>query len=135
MRRILEPHSLTISDTCAPLRIDGLLLDPDHPQTSDANSPMEWLQTTHAECLAQLAVHAESREALLANPAVSEALQAVVENAMGEEARLHASAALMPLGDQHPDSSSDGSFEGQKYVMLSYQWCVVPSAALSWHGC
>ncbi len=95
----------------------------------------EWLQALHSECFAQLAAHAESREVLLGNPAVSEALQAVVENGIGEEARNLASAALGALGDRHADWCSDGSGEGQRHVMLSYQWCVVGGLCVAaWHG-
>eukprot|EP01043_Picozoa_sp_COSAG02_P052532 COSAG02_NODE_5674_length_4138_cov_472.361228_3_plen_163_part_00 len=116
-------------------RIDGLLVDPEHPQAGEAESLKEWLQAMHSECFAQLATHAESRELLLANPAVSEALQAVVENAIGDDARNHASAALGALGAQHPDQCPGGSTEGQRHVMLSYQWCVVGGRYVAaWHG-
>ena len=116
-------------------RIDGLLVDPEHPQAGEAESVKEWLQALHSECFAQLATHAESRQVLLANPAVSEALQDVVQNAMGGEARNHASAALGALGHRHADWCSDRSDESQKHVMLSYQWCVVGSLCVAvWHG-
>jgi hypothetical protein len=67
-------------------------------------------------------VYAAGREALLANPAASEALQAVVKGAMAEDARMHASAALTALSDYHPHVLPDGSRDAQKPVMLSYQW-------------
>ena len=42
-------------------RIDGLLVDPEHPQAGEAESVKEWLQAMHSECFAQLATHTESR--------------------------------------------------------------------------
>ena len=58
-------------------RVDGLLLDPDHPRASLPDASKQWLQTMHTECLAQLAAHHQGRQALLAEPAVCAALEQV----------------------------------------------------------
>jgi hypothetical protein len=92
-----------------------LLLDPEHPTAGVKESIKMWLQTTHTHCLAQLAVHDRSREALQADPSVRAALQEVADKGMCEESREHAAAALTALSDKelHADT------EGQKHVMLS----------------
>ena len=46
------------------------------------------------------------------------ALQAVVECGLCDEARRHASAALLALSDMQMTQNA----AGQKHVMLSYQW-------------
>ena len=78
-----------------------------------------FFQNTHTECLAQLAVHDHGREALLAEPSVVPALQAVAETGWSEEARNMAQAALLAL-----EGKELHAVEGQKHVMLSYQWDV-----------
>ena len=100
--------------------MDALLLDPEHPQAGLKQELKMWNQTTHAECLAQLAVHAQGREVLLADPSVCAALQEVADRGMCEESREHAKAALLALSDTelHADT------EGQRHVMISYQWDV-----------
>jgi hypothetical protein len=92
-----------------------LLLDPEHPTAGVKESIKMWLQTTHTHCLAQLAVHDRSREALQADPSVCAALQEVADKGMCEESREHAAAALAALSGKelHVDT------EGQKHVMLS----------------
>ena len=49
---------------------------------------------------------------------MSSALQAVVEHGLCDEARQHASAALLALSDKQMTHSEDS----RKHVMLSYQW-------------
>ena len=103
--------------------IDGLLLDPDHHRASLPDANKQWLQSMHTECLAQLAAHGQGREALLADPAAREALEAVAHSGLNETAREMASSALVALSDRQPEPiSDDGSDGGQKHVMLSYQW-------------
>ena len=54
--------------------LDGLLLDPEHPQIHDPNT--EWdtikapVQETHAACLQQLSLYGPGRDALRARPDV-----------------------------------------------------------------
>lgn len=76
----------------------------------------------HTECLAQLAAHEAGREALLADPSVGEALEAVAHGGLNEASREMAASALVALSDRQPElASEDGSDGGQKHVMLSYQ--------------
>ena len=67
---------------------------------------------------AQLALFPPGRAAMLEHPAVTGALEALRERGMSEEARNFASAALMALRDDE----LQGRAEGDKHVMLSYQW-------------
>ena len=77
-----------------------------------------WCQQHHCEALAQLAVHDVSREALLRNGTVVPALEVVAQNGMNEAARELAAAALLALSNKKLEMVT----EGQKHVMLSYQW-------------
>ena len=77
----------------------------------------------HTECFAQLAAHDQGREALLAEPAVCAALEAVAHSGLSDACREMASSTLVALSDRQPEPvSEDGSDNGQKHVMLSYQW-------------
>ena len=100
-----------------PYLVESLMLDPEHPRAGLAEDMKIWLQNTHAECLAQLAVYPPGREALLAEPAVCEALQAVVEQGMSEEGKELARNALLALSDVEMGGGSDD--EGQKHLMIS----------------
>ena len=118
---------LCISDKSKPLLlansgfitylINGLFLDPDHPRADLKDEIKLWNQETHVECLAQLVLFPPGRDALLQNPAVSEALVAVAQQGMSEQARDHAKAALMALSGDELQMRT----EGQKHLMLSYQ--------------
>jgi hypothetical protein len=59
-----------------------------------------------------------AREALLEDPTVVPALQAVVEVGLSAEARVLAERALLALSDKKLEMA----VEGQKHIMLSYQW-------------
>ena len=119
---------LTISDENKPLLlanksfipylVDALLIDPGHPRAGMKEELKVWCQQHHAECLAQLAVFEPAREALLQDPSVLQALEAVAEAGLSEEARDFASAALLALSDKKLVKV----LEGQKHIMLSYQW-------------
>jgi len=100
-----------------------LLLDPDHPNAGLKADVREWLQTSTAECFAQLAVYPPGREALRRDPAVTKALEAVAETGLTPQAREFAQTALMTLSDKELQLCS----EGQQHVMLSYQWDVQPT--------
>ena len=108
---------LLASSVFIPYLINGLFLDPDHPRANLKDEIKLWNQETHVECLAQLALFPPGRDALLQNPAVSEALVSVSEQGMSEQARDHASAALMALSGDELQMRT----EGQKHLMLSYQ--------------
>ena len=101
-----------------PYLLDALLLDPEHPRAGMKKELKTWCQQHHCEALAQLAVHDASREALLGDGSVVPALHAVVETGLSERARELAAAALTALSDKKLEVVT----EGQKHVMLSYQW-------------
>ena len=98
--------------------VDALLLDPDHPRAGMKEENKTWCQQHHTECLAQLAVFGPAREALLQDSSVIPALQAVADAGMSAEARELAGAALQALSDKEMVMM----VEGQKHIMLSYQW-------------
>lgn len=98
--------------------MDGLLLDPEHPRSDLTEDLKQWLQTMHAECLAQLAVHDQGREALLADPSVFCALEELADRGMCKQSREHAAAALMALSEKELVVDTNH----QRHVMLSYQW-------------
>ena len=74
-----------------------------------------WCQQHHCEALAQLAVHEGSREALLQDPSVLPALEAVAKDGLRDEARETAAAALTALSNKKLVMVAGG----QKHVMLS----------------
>ena len=77
-----------------------------------------WCQEHHCEALAQLAVHDSARESLVRDGTVVPALEVVAESGMSEAARELAAAALSALSDKKLVMAT----EGQKHIMLSYQW-------------
>lgn len=92
-----------------PYLVNGLFVDPEH----------------HAECLAQLALYPQAKDALRQDSSVREALQTVAEHGLSSgQATEHAQAALMALGVEELQMRT----EGQKHVMLSYQVCARPFA-------
>ena len=112
-----KPLLLANTTLFIPYLINGLFLDPDHPRADLKDEIKLWNQETHVECLAQLALFPPGRDALLQNPAVSEALVAVAQQGMSEQARDYAQAALMALSGDELQMRT----EGQKHLMLSYQ--------------
>eukprot|EP01043_Picozoa_sp_COSAG02_P001352 COSAG02_NODE_28_length_51367_cov_70.053932_40_plen_102_part_00 len=74
--------------------------------------------TRVAAGIAQLAMFEPARETLLQDESVLHALQAIVQAPMGEEARQFAEGALLALSGKDLHAVT----EGQKHVMLSYQW-------------
>ena len=80
-----------------------------------------WCQEHHCEALLQLAVHEESREALLRDQSVLPALKAVAQTGMSQVAREQAAAALAALSGKALVMLTE---DCQKHVMLSYQWFV-----------
>ena len=105
---------LLANELFVPYLISGLFLDPDHPRADLEDELKLWNQQTHAECLAQVALFPAGRDALLENPAVSEALVSVSERGLSEEACEFAKAALKSLrGDELQMRT-----EGDKHVCV-----------------
>jgi hypothetical protein len=109
-----------------PLIVDSLLLDPEHPRRAqpdfDAVSPP--VQRDFAEAIAQLAMFAPGREALLQDQTVTEALQQVAVEGLTEEARMHAQSALLAMSDAaaaatHEAAPPQQDDDDQKHVMMS----------------
>ena len=74
-----------------------------------------------AEVLAQLAMSESSREALLKDATVIEALHQVATDGWTKEARMSADSALLALSGRQPD---EHHVEHDQHVMISYQWDV-----------
>ena len=70
---------LLANESFVPYLVDGLLLNPAHPRAGLDPELKAWLQRTHAECLAQLALFPPGRAALRGDAAVLEALEALAE--------------------------------------------------------
>eukprot|EP01043_Picozoa_sp_COSAG02_P009571 COSAG02_NODE_327_length_24561_cov_92.867754_10_plen_179_part_00 len=94
--------------------------DPEHPRAGLKPEFKAWCQTHHMEALAQLAVHERSREALLRDNSILPAVEAVMKDGLSQEAKELAAAALAALSD----NKLNRVVNGQKHVMLSYQWDV-----------
>eukprot|EP01043_Picozoa_sp_COSAG02_P022732 COSAG02_NODE_1190_length_13989_cov_9.869978_2_plen_106_part_00 len=96
----------------------------------------DWIQDTHVECMAQLAAFPPGREALLAEPAVTVALQVVVKEGWTDAARALAGSALGAMSDREREPASDGAScdSAQQHVMLSckYQAEAQSSGCLAW---
>ena len=82
------------------LLVEGLLLDPSHVHYEQADEVKSMIQCDAAECLAQLALHDPTRAALGKDGTVADALRALVDKAMSEEAKRSAEGALMVLVPQ-----------------------------------
>ena len=79
---------------------------------------------TDAECLAQLALWPDGREALLRDGSVVDALQAVRDQGLSDQSKEIAANALLSLSDEPPPVPS--AEEGE-HIMMSYQWDVQPA--------
>eukprot|EP01043_Picozoa_sp_COSAG02_P068331 COSAG02_NODE_11308_length_1750_cov_1.366445_1_plen_92_part_00 len=62
------------------------------------------------------------REALLQDSTVAEALRHVSAVGWTDEARMSAKAALLAMSDRQPQAYHEQQHQGQKHIMLSYQW-------------
>ena len=114
---------LLANNSFIPYLVDALLVDPAGPHADLQADLKSWCQTTHAECLAQMAVYPKGKEALRREPSVSNALQMVAEAGLTDEGRRHAQSALLALSDKELQVQT----EGQKHVMLS---CASPGGIL-----
>ena len=118
-----------------PSLVDGLLLDPHNPRTTQANwgHVSKIVQRCYAECFHQLALFEPGREALLHHPEVRDSLRAVVSSGWTPESRVFAQGALMAL-DEGGDraAGTGGRFAGagggsncqasKEHLMFSYNW-------------
>ena len=118
---------LTANPHFVPYLVDALLLNPDHPRADMKEELKVWCQQHHCEALAQLAVHEESRQALLRNGSVAPALEMVVKMGLSDTTREIAAAALSALNGKELEMSTDG----QKHVMLS---CALAVMQICKHG-
>lgn len=100
--------------------LSGLFIDPNHPRANLSDDIKRWNQTVHAESICQVALFPPGRDALLQNPTVDDALVAVAEKGLSEEARDFAQAALAALRDEKLQVRA----EGQKHIMLSCKFRV-----------
>jgi hypothetical protein len=82
----------------------GLMLDPDHPRQNLTDEEKRWVQETHAECFAQVAMFAPGRAALLGEGDAIAALEEVSERC---EKRLY----FVPFASQNEHFTKTGSGE------------------------
>ena len=108
------------ADCCVQDSVDALFVDPNHPRADLKPELKAWNQTYHSECAAQLAVFPPGREALLANSNILEALQAVVDTGMTNQAKEFAQAALISLHSAANGSSHRDVTTEPEHIMLSY---------------
>ena len=85
------------SSECIPHLLDGLLLDPEHPRKDTDEQIKSAVQRDFAECIQQLSLFGPGGEALKKNPDVVSALDALVDKAWSEEAKVCARGALKQL--------------------------------------
>ena len=132
----VTPLNLCVCDALKQLLVDstfvrphlilGLFLDPEeHPLGANAAAPtpeatQEVWQRNCTEALEQLALFEPGKIALAQDAQVMEALHAVSERGMCEEARESARGALLALSDEQPDRLEEVA--DRQHVMLSYQW-------------
>eukprot|EP01046_Picozoa_sp_COSAG06_P004016 COSAG06_NODE_163_length_21566_cov_9.641070_10_plen_208_part_00 len=101
------------------IRIDGLLLNPEHPRADLEHDLKAWLQTMHTECISQLAISGHGKESLLLQEgSVIPALEAVAQSGLTQHGRELARTALLALSD------TDGfkvapSTDGIRHIMIS----------------
>eukprot|EP01047_Picozoa_sp_COSAG01_P070812 COSAG01_NODE_10832_length_2072_cov_1.223517_2_plen_169_part_00 len=118
-----------------PHLLDGLLMDPHHPQSLPA-SATDWeavkapVQRDYAECLQQLSLHEPCRLAMAQNCSVVAELRELAANAWTPEARLCAHGALLTLVDKHHGGGDGGGTpknrggqqqKGGGWIMMSYE--------------
>jgi hypothetical protein len=126
----INKNLLLASEHFLTLAVDSLLLDPEHPRMNNAamQGTTDWeavkapVQRDFAEAFAQLAMYGPGREVLLQDQSVVEALQRVAAEGWTDEAKLSAESALLAMSDRQPEP--DHAQQGQKHIMLSYQWAV-----------
>jgi hypothetical protein len=91
-----KPMLLDNSD-CIPHLLDGLMLDPEHPRKDIDEQIKSAIQRDFAECIQQVSLFGPGGEALKKNPDVISALDALVDKAWSEEAKICARGALKQL--------------------------------------
>jgi hypothetical protein len=112
-----------------PHMISSLMLDPNHGRKGIAQKIKHEVQRDYAECIQQISLVPAGCEALRANPAVVEALDALAEHGWTDQARQSASATLFELcperiNTMHSEQigGRDGPGAKHGHVMISYQW-------------
>eukprot|EP01046_Picozoa_sp_COSAG06_P031974 COSAG06_NODE_3160_length_5756_cov_2.071946_2_plen_104_part_00 len=85
-----------------------------------------WCQEHHCEAVLQLAVHEDSRKALLLDGNVVSALQVVAQDGLSGQARETAAAALTALSDKKLVMLTGV----QKHVMLSCEFVLDSASCL-----
>ena len=100
------------------------MLDPSNYRNQDESS--EDTKTLAQRDYIELALHPPSKEKLLENPCMVEALHEAVQRGLTEEIRRAASTVLTTLSDQQrahaPSQVHRGDDGGSSHVMLSYCW-------------
>lgn len=106
----------------------GLLLDPEHPRNATDETIKTAVQRDFAECIQQISLYPAGAEALKADPALIEALDALVEKAWSDGAKECARGALMQLTERQPKPDmAAAALHGagsasHRHIMLSYSW-------------
>ena len=104
----------------------GLLLDPEHPRQNTDEAIKTAVQRDFAECVQQISLYPAGCEALKAESAVVEAMDALVDKAWSEEAKDCARGALMQLTDRQHETVAEVDLDAL-HIMMS---CEFESALL-----
>ena len=107
----------------APHLIDGLLLDPEHPRKDTDQTIKAAIQRDFAECIQQISLFPTGCDALKADSAVVDVLDALVDKAWSEEAKDCARGALMQLTDRHHETVAEIDLDAL-HIMMSCEWSV-----------
>ena len=119
------------SEGLVPHMIASLMLDPNHkrldPKQNTSQATKNRVQRDYAECIQQISLYPPGCEVLKANPAVVEALDALIDKAWTEEAQQCAHAIMMQLCPERIKHSAhtgggSGTQAEEGHVMISYQW-------------
>eukprot|EP01046_Picozoa_sp_COSAG06_P034630 COSAG06_NODE_3644_length_5081_cov_22.663990_9_plen_166_part_00 len=101
------------------VRIDGLLLNPEHPRADLEHDLKAWLQTMHTECISQLAISGHGKESLLQQDAsLIPALEAVAQSGLTQHGRELARTALLALSETDVFKVAP-STDGIRHIMIS----------------
>ena len=86
------------------IHVSGLLLAPEHPRKDTDDAIKTAVQRDFSECIQQISLYPPGCQALNADPAVIDALDALVDKAWSEEAKDCARGALMQLTERHRET-------------------------------
>ena len=109
-----------------PHMIDGLMLDPEHPRKDTDEAIKTAVQRDFAECIQQISLFPTGCDALKADSAVVDVLDALVDKAWSEEAKDCARGALMQLTDRHHEAVAEVDLDAL-HIMMSCECssCIV----------